>query len=408
VLLRRITFVLLIAASSAVLFLSAYLFWNARPWDYLPFIGRPTTNLDARSQLLSDKIDIYNRQADDLEKMVAVLLVLSAVYVIAFAVSTHFTAERFQRYCEQAVDAVHADSARLMGDLRELREQADRAVERAAVDCGRVEELMRQTGDGISRMSAGASGPAPEAAFDIAPAIARLRGSMDDGLDQRKPGSPFAIADLERALAALALLAEPKHAGLLAPLYRDLALHYDRVDRGQAGYYRARANALEPGIAPEPRQAPQEMAAAAAAGAAMAANAEVNLLAARRRGSQTSAGPVSMAAARARYSAALVARGEDKLDEAEYLLRNSLASARPDATLTAEIRYELGCTMAMRGPGRYEEAVECLRAAFRHKTPSIERRIWRDIDEGGALHSLASQPPFDKAINDLLLDVSVL
>jgi len=405
VLLRRITFGLLMAASITVLFLSVYLLWNARSWDYLPFANRPSNNLDARSQLLNDKIEIYNHQADDLSRMVSVLLVLSAAYVIAFAVSSHLAAERYQRYCEQSLDTVHQDCAKLMGDLREVREQADRALERAAIDCGRVEELIRRSDAPAQQPPSPPVAPQP----DIASSITRLRESVAEGLNQRNPGSPFAIADYERALAALAVLAEPKHAGLLAPIYRDLALYYDNLDAGQAGHYRARANVLAPGIAPEPRRAVvprQDAAAAAAAGAATAANAEINVLAARRRGSQPPPGPVTVA--RTKYNSALLARAEDRLDDAEDLLRNSLASARGDAGFAAEIQYELGCTLALRGPGRYEQAVECLRLAFRHKTPAIEKRISRDIDDDGALHALASQPPFDKAINDLLLDVNVL
>jgi len=393
------------AASVVVLFLSVYLLWNARSWDYLPFVNRPSNNLDARSQLLNDKIDIYNHQADDLGRMVSVLLVLSAAYVIAFAISSHFAAERYQRYCEQSLDTVHQDCAKLMGDLREVREQADRAVERAAVDCGRVEELIRRSEASVQPPPSPPVAPQP----DIASSITRLGESMAEALDQRKPGSPFTIADYERAVAALAILAEPKQAGLLAPIYRDLALYYDNLDAGQAGFYRERANALAPGIAPEPRRAAvprKDAALAAAAGAGMAANAEINVFAARRRGSQPPPGPVT--AARTKYNSALLARAEDRLDDAEELLRNSLVSARADAELASEIQYELGCTLALRGPGRYEQAVACLRLAFRNKTPSIEKRISRDIDEGGALHALAYQPPFDKAINDLLLDVNVL
>jgi len=403
--LRRITLGLLLAASIAVLFLSVYLLWNARSWDYLPFVNRPANNLDARSQLLNDKIEIYNHQADDLSRMVAVLLVLSAAYVIAFAVSSHLAAERYQRYCEQSLNAVQQDGARLMGDLRELREQANGAVERAAMDCGRVEELIRRS-DNLAQPP---PSPPVVAQPDIASSIARLRDSVAEALDQRKPASPFEIADYERALAALTVLAEPKHAALLAPIHRDLALYYDHLDAGQAEFYRGRANTLAPGIAPEPKRAAipkQEAAAAAAAGAEMAASAESHVLAARRRGSQPPTGPVT--AARTKYNSALIARAEERLDDAEDLLRNALASARADVDFTAEIHYELGCTLALRGFGRYDQAMECLRLAFRHKTPSIEKRISRDIDEGGALYALASQPPFDRAINDLLLDVNVL
>jgi tetratricopeptide (TPR) repeat protein len=379
VLLRRITFVVLLAASAAVLLLSLYLLWNARPWDYLPFIDRPSTNLDARSQLLSDKIDIYNHQIEDLGKMVALLLVLSGLYVIAFALFSHFAAERYQSLCAKAVDMVHEDFAMLVGDLREIREQAERAVERAAIDCGRVEELLRP------HAAAKPADVVPP--LDIPAAVERLRAQVERAWDSRRPAA-FEISDCEHALAALAVLAGPEHAALLAPMYRDLALRHERREPGRARFYRERANALAPGIAPEPRPSPPPRAQRPAGDAA-----------------GDSADPLD--SARAKYNLAVLNRSTGQLDDAEDLLRGALALARTDAPFTAEIRYELACTQALRGPGHFEEAMEHLKEAFRGKTPSIEQRISRDIDEAGPLRALASQPPFDKAVNDLLLDVSV-
>lgn len=378
VLLRRITFVVLLAASAAVLLLSLYLLWNARPWDYLPFIDRPSTNLDARSQLLNDKIDIYNHQIEDLEKMVALLLVLSGLYVIAFALSSHFAAERYKSLYGNAVDMVHDDFATLAGDLREIQEQAERAVERAAIDSGRVEELLRQH---IAAQPAAAALP-----LDIPAAVERLRARVERARDSGRSAS-FEISDCEHALAALAVLAGPEQAALLAPVYRDLALHHGRREPGRARFYRERADALvpgiAPGIAPEPRPAPQRPAG----------------------GAGDSADPLD--SAQAKYNLAVLNRSAGQLDDAEDLLRGALALARGDDVLTAEIQYEFACVQALRGPSHFEPAMECLKDAFRGKTPSVEKRISRDIDEGGPLHALASQPPFDKAVNDLLLDVSV-
>jgi tetratricopeptide (TPR) repeat protein len=168
-------------------------------------------------------------------------------------------------------------------------------------------------------------------------------------------------------------------------VYRDLALHHERHAPGQAGYYRERANALVPGIAPDTRLEPPPSAQKSAAG--------------------DSADPTE--SARRKYNLAVLNRSMGRLDDAEDLLRGALALARTDAALTAEIRYEFACAEALRGPGHFDRAMACLRDAFRGQAPSIEQRISRDIDEGGPLHALASQPPFDKAVNGLLLDMSV-
>jgi tetratricopeptide (TPR) repeat protein len=375
--LRRITFSVLLAASSAVLVLSLCLLWNARPWDYLPFVDRPSTNLDARSQLLSEKIDIYNHQTEDLEKLVAVLLVLSGLYVIAFALSSHFAAERFRGLCGDAVDRVHEDFAMLAGDLREIREQAQRAVERAAIDSGRVEELLREH---PAEKPAAAAPPGP--AYDVPAAVERLRAQVNREQDAGGSTS-FEMADSEHALAALAMLAGPEQSAVLAPLYRDLAVFHERRDPGRARYYRERANALVAGIAPEPAPA-------------AAIQAETSAVATE---------PVD--SARAKYNLAVLYRSACQLDDAEDLLRSALALSRGDAGLAAEIRYEMACAQALRGPGHFERAMAELKEAFRGKTPAIEKRISRDIDEGGPLQALAAQPPFDKAVNDLLLNVSV-
>jgi tetratricopeptide (TPR) repeat protein len=238
-------------------------------------------------------------------------------------------------------------------------------VERAATDSGRVEERLRQH-----------SAPAPAAAapLDIHGAVERLLAHLERARNSGRSAS-FEISDCEHALAALALLAGPQHAALLAPVYRDLALHHVRREAGRARFYRERANALVPGIAPEP-ELPH-------------------------------APPEPLDAAGARYNQAIIVRSAGQLDNAADLLNEALKLARSDAAFAAEIRYELACTEALRGPHRFEQAMEHLKAAFRGKTPSIEKRITQDIDEGGPLQALAAQPPFDKAVNDLLLDVSV-
>jgi len=48
-----------------------------------------------------------------------------------------------------------------------------------------------------------------------------------------------------------------------------------------------------------------------------------------------------------------------------------------------------------------------LTGAFEHQFRALEERLAGDIEEGGQLYELASTPPFDKAINDLLLNMSI-
>ncbi len=279
--LRRITFGMLMLASVAVLALAVYLFWNARPWDYLLAV-RPASDLDARSQVLSDRITVYNGQVEDLGRMVAVLMVIASLYVVAFAVSTHLYAETYQRLCREALASTREDFAQAAGDLREIRDEAARAVERAAVDCGRVEELIRAA---------------------------------------------------QQALAAAETVPQ------------------------------------------QPQQLPQP-------------------------------GPIERA--RAKYNEAVMASRFGNLNGAEELLSQALDLSAASADLHAEIDYELACVLARRGPQAFDRAMEHLTRAFATCTPCLDRRISQDIDEGGALYQLASQPPYDHRINDLLLNVSVV
>ncbi len=273
--LRRITFAMLLLASVAVLVVAVYMFWNVRPWDYLLTI-RPDSNLDARAEVLSDRITVYNGQVEDLGRMVAVLMLVSALYVIAFAVSTHLYAERYQRLCREALESAREDFAQATGDLRAIREEAARAVERAAVDSGRVEELLR--------------------------------------------------------------------------------------------------SAQQAAVPEQPQAAPA---------------------------------PDPVKSAGANYGSAVVAAHSGNLDQAEQLLREALELSASHPNLHAEIEYELGCVMARRGPEAFDRAMEHITRAFAARTPLLDRRIPKDLDEGGALYQLASHPPYDGRINDLLLNVSV-
>ena len=54
-------------------------------------------------------------------------------------------------------------------------------------------------------------------------------------------------------------------------------------------------------------------------------------------------------------------------------------------------------------PARMRE----LAAAFEHQFKTLDERLAGDIEEGGKLYELASTAPFDKAVNDLLLNMSI-
>jgi tetratricopeptide (TPR) repeat protein len=68
-----------------------------------------------------------------------------------------------------------------------------------------------------------------------------------------------------------------------------------------------------------------------------------------------------------------------------------------------EVHYELACCYA--ATHDFEHAVRELALAFQEHSKALDERLARDIEEGGYLYELASTPPFDKAVNDVLLTV---
>ena len=75
------------------------------------------------------------------------------------------------------------------------------------------------------------------------------------------------------------------------------------------------------------------------------------------------------------------------------------------AQMASEIHYELACRAA--SAGDFHRAMRELRAAFEHESKSLDQRLAADIEEGGPLYQLAGTPPFDQAITDLLLNMSI-
>ena len=102
------------------------------------------------------------------------------------------------------------------------------------------------------------------------------------------------------------------------------------------------------------------------------------------------------------------------LMRARFYLKRTLAQAPTDADLVSGTHYDLACVSAQLGnrdlaaqTSDFQNAVDELRAAFQHRSKQLDDWLARDIDEGGMLYELAGTPPFDKAVNDLLLNVSI-
>ena len=102
------------------------------------------------------------------------------------------------------------------------------------------------------------------------------------------------------------------------------------------------------------------------------------------------------------------------LMRARFYLKRTLAQAPTDTEMVSGTHYDLACVSAQLGnqdpaaqTSDFQNAVDELRAAFQHRSKQLDDWLARDIDEGGMLYELAGTPPFDKAVNDLLLNVSI-
>jgi hypothetical protein len=94
----------------------------------------------------------------------------------------------------------------------------------------------------------------------------------------------------------------------------------------------------------------------------------------------------------------------DKARQRFYLSR-ALSLAPPDSRTASEIHYDLACWFA--DSRDFSHALGELTLAFQHQSKTLDDRLARDIEEGGRLYQLASTPPFEKALNDLLLNMSI-
>jgi hypothetical protein len=88
-----------------------------------------------------------------------------------------------------------------------------------------------------------------------------------------------------------------------------------------------------------------------------------------------------------------------------FYLERALRLAAPESAVASEIHYLLACCYA--ASHAFPNAMRELAAAFKHQFKSLEERLASDIEEGGKLYDLASTAPFDKSVNDLLLNMSI-
>jgi hypothetical protein len=88
-----------------------------------------------------------------------------------------------------------------------------------------------------------------------------------------------------------------------------------------------------------------------------------------------------------------------------FYLERALRLAAPESAVASEIHYQLACRYAESHV--FTHAMRELTAAFEHQFKTLEERLASDIEEGGKLYELASTAPFDKSVNDLLLNMSI-
>jgi hypothetical protein len=86
-----------------------------------------------------------------------------------------------------------------------------------------------------------------------------------------------------------------------------------------------------------------------------------------------------------------------------FYMDRALALAPAGSEAASEIHYDLACWLA--GAHDFDNAVQELALAFKQQSKALDDRLAHDIEEGGELYELASMPPFDKAVNDVLLNV---
>jgi tetratricopeptide (TPR) repeat protein len=399
-LVRRIATGIVVAAALALLILSVYLLWNARQWDYLPLHTSYTSDLDARAQLFQDKLEIYSRRVNDMESLVIILLGITGLYTIVFILTADYNARSTGRQVGRAMLNVKEQMATSIGNLRELKEEARAAFRAEAKNASdRLDQIQQRAHEMIEQVRAEAQSVSP------------VPGEMERDLEgiQRRlaelaaaPHSEEERQELlhyETALPTVELFHSRRVGVHLARIYATLARYYGASDPARSHFYLNRAAVLAPG----------DFETANNAGALAMEGNPPDLRQARKHFEQSLATQPNQQ--RAKYELARIARSEPDFEKALGLLESALRSEKwetqQDARNTALVQYELACVLAHSGPQNYKRAVDCLTGAFEHPSPMLDERLLRDTEEGGDLFELANTPPYSKAIDELLMNMSV-
>ena len=399
-LVRRIATGIVVAAALALLILSVYLLWNARQWDYLPLHTSYTSDLDARAQLFQDKLEIYSRRVNDMESLVIILLGITGLYTIVFILTADFNARSTGRQVARAMLNVKEQMAISIGNLRELKEEARAAFRAEAKKASeRLDQIQQRAHEMIEQARAEAQSVAPvpgEIERDIEKIqqrLAELAAGPHSDEERRE------LMHYEAALPTVELFHSRRLGVQLARTYGTLAKYYATTDPIRSRFYLNRAAVLAPG----------DFETANNAGALAMEGNPPDLRRAREHFEQSLASQPNQQ--RAKYELARIARSEPDFEKALGLLESALRSEKwetqQDAGHTALVQYELACVLAHRGLQNYQRAIDCLSGAFEHPSPQLDEWLLRDIEEGGDLFELANTPPYSKAIDELLMNVSV-
>jgi tetratricopeptide (TPR) repeat protein len=408
-LLRRVATGVVIAAASAVLLLSVYLLWNAPPWDYLPLQRTYTSDLDARAQVLEDKLEMYSRRVNDMETLVIILLGISGLYAIVFILTVDFNTRSVNRKVDRALENVKDQIGASLSDLRELKEETRDALRAESKDAVvRLQEVQQQAREMIQNMRAqmqSATMPVFGEADRGLEAIQRLIAALADA--EPSETQKQELLHYEGALPTLELFHALQFGPQLACIYRTLARHYDRRDPARSRFYLGRAQT----VAPKDFETANELA---------------TLVLDRQPpdyGQARSYFEASLAAQpdqqRAKFGLARIAQGQGDLETAVKLLESAAASQNwektPDPANAALVHYALACALARHGQGApageqpqdFLRATRELEAAFAHPSRRLEQMLSQDTEEGGDLFVLANTPPYGNLVDDLMLNVSV-
>lgn len=284
--LRKVTLVAVLAASVAVLAMAAYLFWN-----------------------LGQEPALLGGETGDIQLLVGILLASCGLYAIVFALSSYSSTMNFARQADRSIATIRDQLGAAMQDLRELQEQARRAL---------VPRAEPRNNSGHDSEAAAPASQNFGAQVDV---IARQTSRWNSAtLDSQ---AKLELQHYESAAAYLELIGGSELGAALAALYRHFGELYSPSDKTRQRFYLIRALSLAP----------------------------------------------------------------------------------PDSSLASEIHYDLACWFA--DNREFAHALGELTLALQHQSKAIDDRLARDIEEGGQLYQLACTAPFEKALNDLLLNMRI-